>query len=281
MPLSAAPPAPRVPFGELLRHWRQRRQQSQLQLAHAAQVSARHLSFLETGRSQPSREMVLRLCKRLDVPLRERNALLTAAGFAPAYAERPLGHPALEAARAAVERVLAAHEPAPALALDRHWNLLAANRAVAPLLGGVAPHLLEAPVNLLRLAVHPEGLAPRILNLTQWYHHVLGRLRHQQEATGDATLAGLLGELEAIAAAHVARPGEEAVEEEGLAGIAVPLRLRVGDVTLTLLTTTTVFGLPMDVTLSELAIETLLPADAATAEALARLLPPRRGAPHG
>jgi transcriptional regulator with XRE-family HTH domain len=272
-PTPALVPRP-PPFGELLRHWRQQRKLSQLELALAAAVSARHLSFLETGRSLPSREMVLKLCKRLDVPLRERNALLSAAGFAPVYSERPLEHPALDAARAALQLVLAGHEPSPALAVDRHWNLVLANRAVAPLLAGVDPALLAPPLNVLRLSLHPRGLAPRILNLAQWSGHLLTRLRHQQEVTGDAALGELLAELEALAAeAGLAEREEEALEEGGAGGIVVPLRLRVGEETLTFLSTTTVFGTPMDVTLAELAIESFFPADAQTAQALARMLP--------
>eukprot|EP01035_Chromulina_nebulosa_P006613 gene6614-8938_t len=177
-----------APVGDLLRHWRQHRRWSQLELAFEAEVSTRHLSCLETGRALPSREMLLRLAERLQVPLRERNELLTAAGYAPMYRERPLLDPALHAARDAVERVLRGHEPFPALAVDRHWHMVMANRAVAPLLAGVAPELLAPPVNVLRLSLHPEGLAPRIANLGQWKHHLFERLRQQIHSTGDATL---------------------------------------------------------------------------------------------
>jgi transcriptional regulator with XRE-family HTH domain len=262
----AAPATPR-PFGELLREWRQRRRMSQLDLACEAEVSTRHLSFVETGRSQPSREMVLRLSERLDVPLRERNALLTAAGYAPLYRERPLADPALAAARAAVERVLTGLEPCPAFAVDRHWQMVAHNRLVPPLLEGVAPELLAPPVNVMRLSLHPQGLAPRIVNLAQWRAHLVVRLHQQIEASADATLQELLRELldypAPAAAAHAHDNGSDA--------IVVPLQLATPAGVLAFFGTTTIFGTPVDVTLSELAIESLLPADAATAQALRRI----------
>src|SRR6185436_13787809 len=169
------------PIGDHLREWRQRRRLSQLDLALEADISARHLSFLETGRAQPSRDMVLHLAERLEVPLRERNLLLVAAGFAPVFPERPLADRALQPARKAVELVLAGHEPYPALAVDRHWTLVAANKAVAPLLAGVDATLLKPPVNVLRLSLHPKGLARRIANLAEWRAHLLARLRRQIE----------------------------------------------------------------------------------------------------
>lgn len=248
------------PFGELLREWRQRRHLSQLALALDAEVSQRHLSFIESGRAEPSRDMVLRLAEHLDVPLRERNALLLAAGYAPFFRERGLDDPALAAARDVIRQVLAAHEPLPALAFDRHWNLVDANQAVAPLLQGVAPDLLRPPVNLLRLGLHPEGLAPRIVNLGEWRGHLLARLRRQAAATADDTLVRLLGEM----AAYPAPPHAEM----DAASVAVPLRLRVPGGVLSFLSTTTVFGTPVEVTLSELAIEAFFPADAATSAAL-------------
>uniref|UniRef100_UPI0035C1876F helix-turn-helix domain-containing protein n=2 Tax=Piscinibacter defluvii TaxID=1796922 RepID=UPI0035C1876F len=256
----------RAPIGSLLREWRQRRRLSQLELALAAEVSARHLSFLETGRAMPSREMVLRLAERLEVPLRERNRWLTAAGFAPMFAERPLDDPALRNARAAVEQVLRAHEPCPALALDRHWNLVSYNRAVPPLLDGLAADLLVPPVNVLRLSLHPHGLAPRILNLAAWRHHLFARLRQQIAASGDAALAALHDELSAypVAPGTAAAPAEPAV--------LVPLQLASPGGTLSLISTTMVFGTPVDITLAELAIETFFPADAASAALLRRLV---------
>ncbi len=184
-------------FGDLLRDWRQRRRLSQLALACEAGISTRHLSFLETGRSVPSREMVLLIAGKLDVPLRERNVLLHAAGYAPVFHERPLADPALGAARRAVELVLRGHLPYPALAIDRHWSLVVANDAVAPLLAGVDGPLLRPPVNVLRLTLHPGGLAPRIRNFREWRGHLVDRLDRQIEATGDRTLIELREELQA------------------------------------------------------------------------------------
>src|SRR5215831_17695493 len=198
-----AEPAKPLHVGEHLREWRQRRHLSQLDLAGDAEISARHLSFVETGRSSPSRDMVLHLAERLDVPLRERNVLLVAAGYAPAYTERSLDDPALAGVRKAVDLVLAGHAPYPALAIDRHWTLVSANEAVAPLLTGVDAELLEPPVNVLRLSLHPAGLAPRIANLPEWRGHLLERLRRQIEVSGDAELARLMAELRAYPVAAV------------------------------------------------------------------------------
>jgi transcriptional regulator with XRE-family HTH domain len=244
-------------FGALLRQWRTRRRVSQLDLAIAAGVSARHVSFLETGRSRPSREMVLRLAEWLDVPLRERNPLLLAAGFAPSYPVRPLDDPALAPVRAAVDAVLAGYEPYPALAVDRGWHLVAANRAVAPLTALAAAALRTPPVNVLRLSLHPDGLAPHIVNLAEWRGHLLGRLA--REAAVDPELAGLHRELAGYPGGTAA-PAEQAV--------AVPLRLRLGGRELAFLSTVTTFGTALDVTAAELSIEAFLPADAATAAAL-------------
>ncbi len=248
--------------GEHLRQWRLRRRLSQLDLASEAGISTRHLSFVETGRSQPSRDMLMHLAERLEVPLRDRNVLLVAAGFAPSFPERRLDDRALEPARRAVELILAGHEPHPAIAIDRHWQLVSANRAVPPLLAGAAPVLLQPPVNVLRLSLHAEGLAPRILNLAEWRAHLLGRLRRQIELTADDTLIALLAEL-------VSYPGGVSTTPPAdHGGIAVPLRLAMAGGVLSFLSTTTVFGTPVDVTLSELALETFFPADAATAAAL-------------
>jgi hypothetical protein len=210
----------------------------------------------------PSREMVLRLAHRLDVPLRERNRLLTAAGFAPMYAERALDDPALAQARAAVELVLRGHEPYPALAVDRHWSLISYNRAVLPLLDGVAPELLAPPMNVLRLSLHPGGLAPRIVNLGQWRAHLLGRLRQQLAASGDPVLAALADELRSYPAPA------EGFSEVAEPAVVVPFQLATAAGTLSFITTTTVFGTPVDITLAELALETFFPADAQTAAAL-------------
>jgi transcriptional regulator with XRE-family HTH domain len=263
-----SPAGAQRPLGALLREWRQRRKLSQLALALAADVSQRHLSFVESGRTRPSRDMVLRLAAQLELPLRERNRLLLAAGFAPLYPERPLDDPALDAARAAVVRLLTAHEPYPALAVDRHWTLVAANRAVAPLFAGASPALLEPPLNVLRVTLHPDGVAPRLVNYGQLRTHLLERLHQQVAASGDDTLAALYDELRAYP--PPARSGTHrspAIAHEG-AGVFVPLQLATDDGVLTFLSTTTVFGSPVDVTLAELALECFFPADAETAERL-------------
>ena len=272
MDLALATPAPATsqvrPFGEHLRAWRLRRRMSQLDLAGEADISTRHLSFVETGRSVPSREMVLRLAERLDVPLRERNALLVAAGYAPMYRERPLDDPALAAARHAVQLILDSHEPYPALAIDRYWNLVAHNALVPHLLAGVPASLMQPPVNVLRLSLHPEGLAPRIVNIGQWRHHLFERLRQQIQATGDTKLQALEQELRS----YPVPPDGDATRLSGeMLGIVVPLRFRTPAGVINLISTTTVFGSPVDVTLQELALETFFPADAFTGEVLRQL----------
>jgi transcriptional regulator with XRE-family HTH domain len=256
------------PVGDLLREWRQRRRLSQLELALDADISAKHLSFVETGRSAPSREMVLHLAEQLDVPLRERNALLIAAGFAPLFRERPLENPALDAARRAVDLVLAGHEPHPALAIDRHWHLVAANRAVMPLLAGADASLLQPPVNILRLSLHPRGVAPRIANLAEWRAHLFTRLRRQIEVTADPALSELMRELSSYPSGSAEGTN---VADRDYAGVVVPLRFVSPAGILSFISTTTVFGTPVDITLSELALESFFPADAATAEILRRL----------
>jgi transcriptional regulator with XRE-family HTH domain len=265
-PSTAHHVAPRA-FGDYLRQWRQHRRLSQLALAQEAEVSTRHLSFVETGRSAPSREMVLRLAERLEVPLRERNTLLVAAGYAPMYRERSLDDPALAPARRAVELILRSHEPFPALAVDRRWNLVAANRMLPHLTQGADPALMQAPVNVLRLSLHPQGLAPKIANLGQWRTHIFERLRQQIHATGDSQLAKLLDELRAY---DVPAGCDETLEGE-LPGVLMPFRFRTPAGTLSFVSTTTVFGTPVDVTLQELALETFFPADEATAQALREL----------
>jgi transcriptional regulator with XRE-family HTH domain len=251
-------------LGDHLREWRQRRRMSQLDLALEAEISQRHLSFIESGRSTPSREMLLHLAERLDVPLRDRNPLLLAAGFAPVFAERKLDDPALEPARRAIDMVLKGHEPFPALAMDRHWTLIAANAAVALLLSGVTDaSLLEPPVNVLRLSLHPHGLAPQIANLSEWRAHLLDRLRQQISASGDPVLEKLLKDL-------LSYPAPESAGETHIdyAGIAVPLKIATKAGLLSFISTTTVFGTPVDITLSELAVESLFPADEETAAIL-------------
>ena len=255
----SSPPA----VGGLLRDWRRRRRLSQLDLALEAQISTRHLSFVETGRATPSAEMVLRLAEHLDVPLRERNELLLAAGYAPAYGSRDLDEPVMDSVRDALERLLAGHEPYPALAVDRHWGMVAANRPVGLLTDGVAGHLLEPPVNVLRLALHPDGLAPRIANFPQWRAHLLERLGRQAVRSGDPALAALHDELTAYPAG-----GPAPANDTDAAEIAVPLRIRHGDHELTFISTVTTFGTAVDITVSELSIESFFPADAATAQLL-------------
>jgi transcriptional regulator with XRE-family HTH domain len=256
------------PLGALLREWRQRRRLSQLDLASEAEISTRHLSFLETGRALPSRDMVLHLAERLEIPLRERNLLLLAAGYAPVFQERSIGDPELQAARQAMELVLAAHAPNPAIAIDRHWSLVAANRSVAPLLAGVDGQLLKPPVNVLRLSLHPKGLAPHIVNLAEWRGHLLERLRRQIDVSADAVLVELLKELRTYPSPSLT--SAPTVRANG-GDIVVPFRLRHGDRVLSFLSTTTVFGTPVEITLSELALESFFPADDVTAAVVKEL----------
>ena len=252
------------PVGDLLREWRQRRRLSQLDLACDAEISTKHLSFLETGRSQPSHDMVLHLAEQLEVPLRDRNLLLVAAGYAPVFPERPLADPALDQARRAVDLVLKGHEPYPALAVDRHWVLLSANDAMRRLVMGADPALLRPPINVLRLSLHPAGMAPRIANLAEWRAHLLSRLRRQIELSADPVLMRLLNELSDYPRPERAAPPKPAVDH----GVVVPMQLTTETGILSFFSTTTVFGTPVDITLSELALEAFYPADAATAAAL-------------
>lgn len=254
-------------FGDLLRDWRQRRRLSQLDLALAAEVSQRHLSFIECGRAQPSRDMVVRLVEHLNVPVRERNALLVAAGYAPLHRERPLTDPALTAARDAVALVLAAYEPFPALAVDRHWTIVAANSAVQRLIDGLGRELLQPPQNALRISLHPKGLAPLIVNYGEWREHVLLRLARQIDQSADPQLRALRDELRSYPAPS-APARHKRSSEKPTADVAVPFQLQSGAGVLSFLCTTTVFGTPIDITLTELAIEAFLPADPVTAEAL-------------
>ncbi|PLP59774.1 transcriptional regulator [Mesorhizobium loti] len=256
-----------ISAGTLIREWRTRRRMSQLDLAMEAEISQRHLSFVESGRATPSREMVLRLSEQLSVPLRQRNQILLAAGFAPSFGERSMTDPDLAPAMEAVKLVLKGHEPFPALAVDRHWNLVVANDALAPMLAGVSdPSLLQAPVNVLRLSLHPQGVAPNIANLAEWRAHLLERLKQQIETSADPVLEALEEELRAYPTLSSTRPPKPETN-----AIVHPLRLRLGDTVLSFISTTTVFGTPLDVTLSELAIETFFPADEETRQALIRL----------
>jgi transcriptional regulator with XRE-family HTH domain len=267
------PPDPAAGFGPALRSWRERRHLSQLELSLRSGVSGRHLSFLETGRSKPSRGMVLQLADHLDVPLRERNLLLTAAGFAPAYAQRPYDAPELHAVRDAVRTVLDGHDPYPALAVDRCWNLLEMNAATGLLVEMVTDaSLLEPPVNVYRLALHPGGLAPRIVDPASFAHHLLDRLRRDIDATGDPALIELRDEVAGYAGvpAHpVPLPPADAV--------VVPVRLRHPEGELALFSTVATFGTPADVTVAEVTLETFFPHDRATAERLRDLADLRAG----
>jgi transcriptional regulator with XRE-family HTH domain len=249
--------------GPVLREWRRRRRLSQLELALEAGVSTRHLSYVETGRSRPSAEMVLHLAEALDVPLRERNALLLAAGHAPRYTDHDLDAPEHGPTRAALDALLTGLEPNPAIVVDRHWGLVGGNAGLALLTAGVAPELLEPPANVLRIALHPDGLAPRIANLGQWRTHLLERLGRQAVASGDPALAALHDEL-------VALPGRDVADEGPYGLVAVPLELHApdGGAPLRFISTVTTFGTAADVTLAELAVETFLPLDERTAAAL-------------
>jgi len=238
---------------------------SQLDLACEAGISTRHLSFVETGRAAPSRDMLLHLAEQLEVPVRERNVLLVAAGYAPLFPERSLEDPQLAAARAAIDKVLESHKPYPAFAVDRHWNMVASNNAMPSIYDGVAPDLMRPPVNVLRLALHPQGMAPRTANLAEWRAHLLARLRQQIDLTADQVLMDLHAELIAYPAPRAAPTHAGA---NRIPGVLTPFQLRVGDAVLSFFSTTMVFGTPIDVTLSELAIESFFPADAETAAAV-------------
>lgn len=252
-------PSPSPSVGGLLRAWRQRRRLTQLELSLRAEVSTRHLSFLETGRSAPSREMVVHLAEQLEIPLRERNVLLTAAGFAPLYSETDLQAPEMSAVHSAIQRLLTGHEPYPAVVVDRWWNLVAGNASVALLIEGVDEELLRPPVNVLRASLHPRGVADRIRNLGEWRAHLLTRLRGQVDKTGDADLAALLDELDGYGGSQPALAGTYRYD-----GVVVPLRLRSSRGDLNLLSTVATFGTPNDVTVAELSLESFFPADDAT-----------------
>ncbi len=251
----------RAPIGELIRTWRRRRSLSQLELALEADVSSRHVSFLETGRARPSREMVLRLAEHLDIPLRERNRLLLAAGYAPLYAERSLDEPEMASVHQALDRFLRAHEPYPALVLDRHYNLVSANDALGAIIEGVAAELLDPPANALRVALHPEGMAPRILNLSEWSGHLMHRLRRHAALRADPDLERLHAELATYPGVCLEVPPEQGSGSD----ILLPLRLRAGDRELSFFSTVSTFGTAIDITLDELVIEAFYPANASTA----------------
>jgi transcriptional regulator with XRE-family HTH domain len=251
--------------GPLLRHWRQQRGLSQFDLALKVGVSARHLSFVETGRARPSAEMVLHLAEGLDVPLRERNRLLLAAGYAPVFEQRDLDDPEMAPVRQALQQVLDGHEPYPAIVLDGAWEMIAANQAVALLTAGVAPELLAPPRNALRISLHPDGLAPRIVNLGDWRAHLLDRLERQVALTADGALNALLEEVRGYPAPSGSEPAAPAA---AVNEIAVPLRLRSDAGELVFISTVTTFGTAVEVTASELSIESFFPADQRTADLL-------------
>lgn len=254
--------------GEHVRDWRRRARLSQLELATRAEVSTRHLSYVETGRSRPSAELLIRLAEHLDVPLRERNAALVAGGHAPAYSHRSLDDAALVRVSDALRTVLDRHLPHPAVVLDRWWDLVDANAAVGVLLDGVAPHLLEPPVNVLRLSLHPDGLAPRIANLAQWRAHLLTQARHRAAATGDPRLVALLTEVEALPV-----PTGDSGAAPRRSDAVLPLVIRVGDATLRMFSVASSVNTATDVTVSELTVESFYPADDETADVLRRLAP--------
>ena len=255
---------PRRPVGELLRRWRGSRRLSQFELALESGISARHLSFVENGRSAPSRDTILRLAEELDLPLRERNHLLLAAGYAPVYSEAALDSPEMSAVRGAVRQLLTGHEPYPAVVVDRSWNLVDANESVALFTEGADSELLAPPANVLRISLHPEGMAPRIANLGEWRAHLLGRLRRQVALTADPDLARLLNELRA----YPCNQPEPEVDVPGSGDIVVPLRIRHEGRELVFFSTVATFGTPLDVTVAELAIESFFPADPETAAIL-------------
>jgi transcriptional regulator with XRE-family HTH domain len=266
------------PVGELLREWREIRRVSQLNLGLDADVSARHISFIETGRSTPSRAMVLRLAHCLDIPLRERNLLLISAGFAPVYPESSLDDPELGAIAQAIDMVLRGHEPYPAIAIDRHWNLVSANRAVPLLLEDVEQEVLTPPVNVLRLSLHPDGLARRAIELDQWRAHLFALLRRQIARTADPFLRELLDELRSYPGGSDVSLADPPVRSNVAGGLVIPFRIQTSLGVLSFFSTTTVFGTASDVTISELAIESFFPADEQTAQALrSAALPPPAG----
>ncbi|TKA03305.1 helix-turn-helix domain-containing protein [Actinacidiphila oryziradicis] len=246
--------------GPLLREWRERRRLSQVDLANQAGVSARHVSFLETGRAKPSRAMVLRLAEQLEVPIRDRNPLLLAAGYAPVYEEKPLADPMMGPVLDAIKQVLRGHEPYPALVVDGEWNLIDSNASFALFTEGVAPELLEPPVNALRLVLHPKGMAPRIINLGVWRAKLLGRLRRR--AAADPRLRPLYEEL----LEYPCDQEEPELDVPGAGDICIPLQLRRGDYQLSFFATLATFGTPRDITVAELIIESFFPADEVTAE---------------
>lgn len=256
-----------VPVGQQIRQWRERRRVSQMALALDADISPRHLSFIETGRSQPSPGTIERLAEQLEVPFRARNGMLTAAGFAPRHGERTLDDPAMQRAQASIEHILRGHMPFPAIAVDRHWNIIAANDAISFFTEQISGSMMEPPMNALRLALHPDGLAPQVVNLAEWHAHVLEQLDRQIEASADAGLIALREEI----SAYPHESGEEAPPADP-ERIWIPLILDTTAGRMSFISTITIFGTPVDVTLAELAIEAFYPADKQTADTLNALM---------
>ncbi|MFJ3961641.1 helix-turn-helix domain-containing protein [Streptomyces sp. NPDC090036] len=254
--------------GTLLRAWRERRGISQLELAGRAESSSRHISFIETGRSRPSEEMVLRLAGHLDVPMRERNSLLLAAGYAPRYAHTALDDPSMETLREGIAQLLTGYEPCPALVVDAVYNVVAANQGIAMLLEGLPDHLLTPPLNAMRITLHPQGLAPRIRNLREWRGHLLAQMERQIALARSEPLRALYEEVSAYPV--TGRPGESAPDEP-VPYIALPLVIEHDGHVLSFVSSIATFNTPMDVTVAELAIETMLPADPATVKYLRSL----------
>ena len=240
------------PFGVLLRRWRERRRITQIDLAFAADSSTRHLSCLETGKAQPSREMIVRLARVLEVPLRERNDLMLAAGFAPVFHETKID--GLSAARSAMDRVLQAHKPYPAFVVDRHWNVVLSNGALPQLYEGCAQALLTQPVNAMRLILHPQGMGPRILNYAAWKTYSLDLMQRQIEANADPVLSSLHSE---VAAYRIPGQPDGPATFDETDRLATPLRIATRLGVMSFLNTLTIFGTANDVTLSELALEML------------------------
>lgn len=267
-------------IGEHLREWRQRRHLSQLALACEAEISQKHLCFLENGRAMPSRDMVLHLAEQLSVPLRARNTLLKAAGFAPVFPAHEFQDASMRGIRRAVSTILDAMDPYPALAIDRHWNSVMSNAAARMFIASASPALLQPPVNLIRLSLHPDGLASQIVNLKQWRDCLLDRLRKEIDTSGEAALADLLAEVEAYPTAEIDTGSEDiAVNRlnDLMTAVAIPLQIARDGLVLSFLSTTTVFGTPTDATVSELALESFLPANAETAAYLRAITPKHYG----
>ncbi|MFD5425153.1 helix-turn-helix domain-containing protein [Streptomyces sp. NPDC127084] len=271
---------PDTEVGPLLRVWRERRKVSQLELALRAGSSARHISFIETGRSRPSEDMVLKLAEHLDVPVRDRNALLLAAGYAPRYARTPLDAPALDSLRDGLEHLLRGYEPYPALVVDATYTVVAANRGITMLLDGIPARLLTAPLNAMRITLHPEGLAPRIRNLRAWRRHLLDQMERQLALTRSVALREVYEEVAAYPLPDTYDAADEPAEQPADAGaeyaspspFALPLRIEHGGTVLSFVSSIATFNTPLDVTVAELAIETMLPADPATVAHLRSLV---------